>query len=120
MNTRRHPLAAADAQNRQNPAHAREDSFGLTFPAELVEAIAERVAVHLAEQQQKPAAPQETGKLALSKAEAAEALGMSVDHLERHVLPDLRIVRSGRLRLIPLTEIEAWLDRSASRTLAGA
>ena len=49
MNTRRHPLAAADAQNRQNPAHAREDSFGLTFPAELVEAIAERAADLLAD-----------------------------------------------------------------------
>ncbi len=85
----------------------------------LAESVADRVAARLVDLQPEPLKT-ERGKLALSKAEAAEALGMSVDHLERHVLGDLRVVRSGRLRLIPLAELEAWLDRSASRTLAGA
>ena len=35
-------------------------------------------------------------RLALSKAEAAMALGVSVDYLEEHVLADLRVVRRGR------------------------
>jgi excisionase family DNA binding protein len=57
------------------------------------------------------------GRLALSKAEAAESLGVSVDYFEEHVMPELRIVRRGRRRLIPVAELERWLDRSAARTL---
>lgn len=47
-------------------------------------------------------------RILLRKAEAAEALGMSVDHLETHVLPFVRCVRSGRLTLIPVAEVERW------------
>jgi excisionase family DNA binding protein len=56
-------------------------------------------------------------RLALNKAEAAEALGVSVDFLEEHVMHELRIVRRGRRRLIPIVELQQWLDRSAARTL---
>src|SRR3954469_25058334 len=56
-------------------------------------------------------------RLALSKAEAAEALGVSIDFLEEHVMHELRIVRRGRRRLIPMVEVERWLDSSAARTL---
>jgi hypothetical protein len=41
--------------------------------------------------------PRQLPKLALTKAEAAEALSMSVESLERYVLPELRVVRRGRL-----------------------
>lgn len=60
------------------------------------------------------------GRLALSKPEAAEALGVSVDTLERHVLGELRVVRRGRLVLIPVRELEAWLEHNAARTLEDA
>jgi hypothetical protein len=53
-------------------------------------------------------------RLALSKAEAAAALGVSVDFLEAHVMPDLRVVRAGRKVLVPLAELQRWLDRNAS------
>lgn len=56
-------------------------------------------------------------RLALSKAEAAAALGVSVDFLEQHVMAELRIVRRGRRRLIPVREIERWLEREAALTL---
>jgi len=56
-------------------------------------------------------------RLALSKAEAAETLGVSVDFLEQHVMPELRIVRRGRRRLIPLRELGRWLDENAARAL---
>ena len=56
-------------------------------------------------------------RLALSKPEAATALGVSLDTLERHVMPELRVVRGGRLVLIPTKEIERWLERSAALTL---
>jgi len=58
-------------------------------------------------------------RLALTKPEAAAALGCSIDTLERHVLPELRVVRRGRLVLIPVAEIERWLERSAALTLEG-
>ena len=57
------------------------------------------------------------GRLALSKAEAADALGVSVDFLEEHVMHELRIVRRGRRRLIPVRELERWLEDNASRVL---
>ena len=56
-------------------------------------------------------------RLALSKTEAADALGVSIDFLEQHVLHELRIVRRGRRRLIPLTELQRWIDNNAHRTL---
>jgi excisionase family DNA binding protein len=64
-----------------------------------------------------PAAQSVPGRLALSKAEAAEALGVSVDFLEDHVMDDLRIVRRGRRRLIPVRELERWLSENAARVL---
>src|SRR4051812_47868278 len=49
-------------------------------------------------------------RLALSKVDAADALGVSVDFFEDHVMSDLRIVRRGRRRLIPLSELHRWLE----------
>ena len=56
-------------------------------------------------------------RLALSKAEAAQALGVSVDYFEDHIISELRIVRRGRRRLIPVNELQKWLDTAASRVL---
>ncbi len=57
------------------------------------------------------------GRLALSKCEAADALGLSVDFLEDHVMHELRIVRRGRRRLIPVRELERWLEENSARVL---
>jgi excisionase family DNA binding protein len=54
-------------------------------------------------------------RLALSKLEAAEALGVSVDFFDEHIASELRIVRRGRRRLISVRELERWLDENASR-----
>ena len=56
-------------------------------------------------------------RLTLSKAEAAAALGVSVDFFEDHVMHNLRIVRVGRRRLVPIQELVRWLDDNASRAL---
>lgn len=56
-------------------------------------------------------------RLALSKAEAAQSLGVSVDFLEDHVMRELRIVRRGRRLLIPFDELAPWLERNSQRTL---
>lgn len=57
-------------------------------------------------------------RLGLTVEEAAEAVGMSESSFKRHVQPELRIVRRGSLRIIPVPEIERWLEGNA--TLAGA
>jgi len=58
-----------------------------------------------------------THRLAVTRAEAARALGVSINSFERHVQPELRIVRRGKLRLIPVREIERWLEENAEWTL---
>lgn len=58
-------------------------------------------------------------RLALSKAEAACSLGVSVDYFEQHVQPELRIVYRGRRRLIPVGELQRWLNESAVRAGGG-
>lgn len=64
--------------------------------------------------------PAKPVRMAYTKPEAAVALGVSVDTLERHVMAELRVVRRGRLVLIPVRELERWLDRNAARTLEEA
>jgi hypothetical protein len=58
-----------------------------------------------------------TPRLALTRAEAAAAIGVSVDSFERYVQPELRLIRRGRLRLVAVRELERWLDSNAARTL---
>ena len=48
-------------------------------------------------------------RLALSRREAAAALGMSLRHFQRHVQPHLRCIYSGQLRLYPVAELERWM-----------
>jgi hypothetical protein len=69
--------------------------------------------VELAAQTQK----EPIARLALSKREAAEAIGCSVDFLEKHVAPELKWIRRGRLCFVAVTELQRWLDREAARTL---
>jgi excisionase family DNA binding protein len=54
-----------------------------------------------------------TNRLTLTRKEAAASLGVSVDYLDDHVLPEICTVRRGRLRLIPVSELEAWLASTA-------
>lgn len=63
-----------------------------------------------------PTAP--VPRVALTYDEAAAALGVSLSHFRRHVAPELRVVRSGAARLVPLSELQRWADHAA--TLAGA
>jgi hypothetical protein len=56
-------------------------------------------------------------RVALTRDEAAAALGMSLDSFERHVQPELRIIRRGKLRLVPVPELERWAAAAAERVL---
>jgi len=59
--------------------------------------------------------PAPTLRLALTPDEAAAAIGVGRSFFYEHVLPDLRVIRLGRKRLIPVRELEDWTERSASR-----
>jgi hypothetical protein len=56
-------------------------------------------------------------RLAFRVGEAARVLGVSEDHFSRHIAPELRWVRRGAVKLVPLRELERWLETSASRVL---
>jgi hypothetical protein len=54
---------------------------------------------------------------AYTKAEVAQALGVSVDYIEDHVWSELRIVRRGRRSFVPVSELNRWLEKEASLAL---
>jgi hypothetical protein len=55
-----------------------------------------------------------TGRILLTRREAAESLGMSLSHFERRVQPYVRIVATGQLRLVSPSELNRWV-REQSR-----
>lgn len=55
-------------------------------------------------------------RLLLTRREAAEALGMSLSHFQRHVQPYLRCVHSGQLRLYRPRELARWAEESSGET----
>lgn len=44
-------------------------------------------------------------RIALTKQEAAAAIGVSLDFFEQHVQPELAVVRQGRKVLVPVAEL---------------
>lgn len=52
-------------------------------------------------------------RVAYTRAEAAAALGVSVDTFERHVQPFIKVVPCGQLVLVPPAELERWLRERA-------
>jgi excisionase family DNA binding protein len=56
-------------------------------------------------------------RTALTREEAAQSLGLSLDSFERHVQPSIRLVRLGRMRLVPVHELTRWLEQTAEHTI---
>lgn len=56
-------------------------------------------------------------RLALTPEEAAIALGVSRDLFDERIKPELRFVQRGRRKIIPVSELQRWLERSAERLL---
>jgi hypothetical protein len=50
--------------------------------------------------------------LLVRRPDAARRLGMSLDSFVRWVEPELRIVRQGRMVLIPVGELDRWVQRN--------
>lgn len=52
-------------------------------------------------------------RIALTPAEAAAAIGVGPDFFDQNVAPELRLIRRGRKRLVPIVELERWVAQSA-------
>jgi excisionase family DNA binding protein len=52
--------------------------------------------------------------IAVTREEAARALGVSLSHFQRHIAADLRTIRTGSVRLYPTAELERWAERRAT------
>ena len=82
-------------------------------------AIGAWVAVQARDVHAGSAVRQSAAALALSVEQACEALGVSWDTWRAHIEPDVRLVRVGRRKLIPVSELQAWLDRHAESVGVG-
>jgi excisionase family DNA binding protein len=56
-------------------------------------------------------------RVALTVPEAAASLGVGVDFFNENIRPELRIIRRGSKRLIPVAELERWAAENAERVL---
>lgn len=56
-------------------------------------------------------------RLALAPTEAAAVLGVSFDYYTEHIASEIRLVRRGRKRLVPVAELDRWLMENANRAL---
>jgi hypothetical protein len=54
-------------------------------------------------------------RIALRPDEAAAALGLGRSTFYERVLPELRTFLVGRIRIVPVAELERWADREARR-----
>jgi excisionase family DNA binding protein len=61
--------------------------------------------------------PATVPRLALSVEQACAALSVSWDTWKAQIEPEVRIVRVGRRKLIPVAELERWLQEHAETTL---
>ena len=58
-------------------------------------------------------------RIALTPAEAAAAIGVGPDFFDANVAPELRLVRRGRKRLVPVSELERWTTENAEHVFGG-
>ena len=85
----------------------------LASPSRVLSAPASQLVAELARLLREPRQP----LLALELTQAAATLGVSKAFLDRHVRHELRVVRRGRKVLVPVRELERWLEDSAALTL---
>jgi len=56
-------------------------------------------------------------RIALTPAEAAAAIGVGPDFFDANVAPEMRLVRRGRKRLVPVQELEGWVAENAEEPI---
>jgi hypothetical protein len=61
--------------------------------------------------------PASIPRLALTPPEAAAAIGVGPDFFDENVAPHLRLIRQGRKRLVPVSELERWVAENAEEPM---
>ncbi len=59
-------------------------------------------------------------RLTYTPEEACEALGIGRSFFDDRIKPELRVIRRGKLVLIPCKELERWVAESAERVFENA
>ena len=62
---------------------------------------------------------QDVPRIALTRTEAAAALGMGATSFDQYVAPHVRMIRLGKIRLVAVKELERWCDEVAERHALG-
>ena len=89
---------------------------GIALDEAFIDALAEAVA-GMVDDAVSNGASDSKPVVALPRVEAAEAVGMSLDSFERYVQPEVRLIRRGSLRVVPLSELERWVEENAEQSL---
>lgn len=61
--------------------------------------------------------PASIPRIAFTPAEAAAAIGVGPDFFDANVAPQLRLIRRGRKRLVPVRELERWVAENADEPI---
>jgi hypothetical protein len=61
--------------------------------------------------------PASIPRIALTPSEAAAAIGVGPDFFDANVAPQLRVIRRGRKRLVPVRELERWVAENAEPSM---
>lgn len=61
--------------------------------------------------------PASIPRIALTPSEAAAAIGVGPDFFDANVAPQLRLIRRGRKRLVPVRELERWVAENAEMSM---
>ena len=56
-------------------------------------------------------------RVALTVPESAAALGVGVDFFNENIRPELKVIRRGSKRLVPVSELQRWAEENAERVL---
>lgn len=57
-------------------------------------------------------------RVALTPPEAAAAVGVGVTFFDAEIRPHLRVIRRGRKVLIPVAELERWVEANSAVSVA--
>ncbi len=63
--------------------------------------------------------PELPPRVALTIEESAAAVGLSLSHFRRYVLPEIKTIRTGATVVVPVNELWAWSERAAVRAIDG-
>lgn len=56
-------------------------------------------------------------RIALTRQESADALGVGLTTFKERIAPELRVIREGKVRIYLVRDLEQWADENAERVI---